>query len=136
MGYRWNDTKKVAPLFPFGYGLSYTTFKYGKPTLCGNTVSIDVTNAGKMTGKEIVQLYVGEDRPTVERPQKELRHFQKIALQPGETKAVSFDISPEDLRYWDDTTHDWAVNDGTYTLYIGSSSRDIKGTAKYEYKGY
>lgn len=128
VGYRWNDTKKVAPLFPFGYGLSYTTFRYGKAKLSGNTVSIDVTNTGKVAGKEIVQLYVGEDKPKVERPQKELKHFQKIALEPGETKSVSFTISPDDLRYWNDSTHSWQVDKGKYTIYIGSSSRDIKAT--------
>lgn len=134
VGYRWHDTKNIAPLFPFGHGLSYTTFSYGKPRLSSKqmkdsiTVSVDVTNTGSRKGKEVVQLYIGDDKCSVLRPVKELKHFQKIALAKGETKTVSFTITPEDLKFYD---NGWKTESGSFTLYIGSSSRDIRGKAKF-----
>ena len=132
VGYRWHDTKKIAPQFAFGHGLSYTTFQYGKPVLSSKTmtsdgtlsISIDVTNTGSREGKEVVQLYIGDDKCSVLRPQKELKHFEKIALRSGETKTVQFTITPQDLQFYDGG---WKTEPGKFTVYIGSSSRDIRG---------
>ena len=131
VGYRWHDTKGIPALFPFGYGLSYTTFKYGKPTINGRTVSLTVTNVGKVEGKEVVQLYVGDDQASVLRPTKELKHFKKINLKPGETQTVAFTISDDDLKFYDETSKDWKLEPGSFTIYIGSSSTDIRGKLKF-----
>lgn len=130
VGYRWHDTKGIPALFPFGYGLSYTTFKYGKPTISGRTVSVAVTNSGKVAGKEVVQLYVGDDQASVLRPVKELKHFKKINLAPGETKTVEFTIKDDDLKFYDEASKNWKLEPGSFTLYIGSSSTDIRGKVK------
>lgn len=135
VGYRWHDTKKIAPLFPFGHGLSYTTFKYGKVVKTEDGVnhrfSLPITNTGSRTGKEVVQVYVGDDKCSVLRPVKELKRFQKIELQPGETKDVSFTITKDDLQFYD---NGWKTEKGTFTLYVGSSSGDIRQKAKFELK--
>ena len=131
VGYRWHDTKKIAPQFAFGHGLSYTTFQYGKPQLSTTsltdggsiTLSVDVTNTGNREGKEVVQLYIGDEKCSVLRPLKELKHFEKISLNAGETKDVSFTITPEDLQFYD---NGWKNEPGKFTAYIGSSSRDIR----------
>ena len=115
LGYRWFDYFKTKVRFPFGFGLSYTTFNYGKPSIDGRKVTVSVTNSGKVAGQEVVQFYVGDDKASVIRPVKELKHFEKIALKPGETK------------------HDWVAEHGTFTVYIGSSSADIRGKVKYNY---
>ena len=130
VGYRWHDTKGIPALFPFGYGLSYTTFKYGKPTLNGRTVTVAVTNTGKVEGKEVVQLYVGDDQASVLRPVKELKHFKKINLRPGETQTVTFTINDDDLKFYDEASKGWKLEPGSFTLYIGSSSIDIRGKLK------
>ena len=88
------------------------------------SISIDVTNTGSREGKEVVQLYIGDDKCSVLRPQKELKHFEKIALRPGETKTVQFTITPQDLQFYDGG---WKTEPGKFTVYIGSSSRDIRG---------
>ena len=134
VGYRHFDTHKVKPQFPFGFGLSYTTFKYGKPTLSGNTVSVSVTNTGTREGKETVQLYVGDVKCSVDRPVKELKGFEKVSLAPGETKTVSFTIAPRDLQFFDEATHQWKSEPGKFKLYIGASSADIRGVVDYELK--
>lgn len=85
-----------------------------------------------MAGKEVVQLYVGDDKCSVLRPLKELKHFQKIALQPGEEKSVTFTVKPEDLQFYDDKAGCWKAEPGMFKLYIGSSSTDIRGTVKFE----
>ena len=122
VGYRWYDAKGIEPLFPFGYGLCYTSFEYSNIKCDGMTVSVDVTNTGKVTGKEIVQLYIEgiKDEP------KALRDFAKVELKPGETKTVSFTLSKRDFAYWDTATHGWRVEPGEYRLLVCSSSRDIK----------
>lgn len=140
VGYRWYDTKKIPALFPFGHGLSYTTFQYGKPVASAKkmaadgtlTVTVPVKNTGSVAGKEVVQLYVGDDKCSVLRPLKELKHFQKIALQPGEEKNVTFTVKPEDLQFYDDKAGCWKAEPGMFKLYIGSSSTDIRGTVKFE----
>lgn len=142
VGYRWHDTKKIPARYPFGHGLSYTSYIYSKPLLSGKamtadgslTLTVDVTNAGDRAGKEVVQLYIGDDKSTVLRPVKELKGFQKIALAPGETKQVSFTITPDMLRYWCDQSHDWKAEAGRFTAYVGSSSADIRGKVKFELK--
>lgn len=140
VGYRWYDTKKIPALFPFGHGLSYTTFQYGKPVASAKkmavdgtlTVTVPVKNTGSVAGKEVVQLYVGDDKCSVLRPLKELKHFQKIALQPGEEKSVTFTVTPEDLQFYDDKAACWKSEPGKFKLYIGSSSTDIRATVNFE----
>ena len=132
VGYRWYDTKKIKPMFPFGYGMSYTTFEYGKPVISAKTmnqdgtltVSVKVKNTGKADGKETVQLVL--------RPVKELKGFQKIALRPGEEKEVTFTITPDALKFFDDKRHEWVAEPGKFKAYIGASSADIRGTVAFE----
>lgn len=126
VGYRGFERDKTAPLFPFGYGLSYTTFKYGKPTVEGNTVSVDVTNTGNVEGKETVQLYIGFDKCTEDRPAKELKDFQKISLKPGETQKVSFTISTEHLQYFSTASGKWETYNGPCRAFVGGSSADVQ----------
>ncbi len=139
VGYRWFNTKGVEPQFPFGFGLSYTTFKYGKPRLSAPsltadgklTLTVSVTNTGKRAGKEIVQLYIGDEKASVERPRKELKDFEKVELQPGETKDVSFEITPEALQFWSDETHSWTAEPGRFKAYVCASETDVRGTATF-----
>ena len=139
VGYRWHDTKKIPARYPFGHGLSYTTFSYGKPALSAKSIAadgtlsltIDVTNTGSREGKEVVQLYIGDDKATVLRPVKELKGFQKLTLAPGETKQVTFTITADDLKYFDEATHSWKAEAGKFTAYVGSSSTDIRGKVKF-----
>lgn len=140
VGYRWHDTKKIPALFPFGHGLSYTTFEYGKPTISAKTISADGTitvnipikNTGKYAGKEAVQLYISDVKCSVLRPVKELKHFQKISLEPGEEKNISFTITPEDLQFYDEKTGTWLAEAGRFEVLIGASSTDIKGKTGFE----
>ena len=133
VGYRYYDKKKMDVLFPFGYGLSYTTFAYSnlrvdKESMKDTdtmTVSVDVTNTGKMAGKEVVQLYVADKESTVIRPVKELRDFAKVELAPGETKTVSFTLGKRAFAYSSVKLHDWHVETGEFDIMIGQSSRDI-----------
>ena len=142
VGYRWNDSKNITALFPFGYGLSYTTFKYGKATFAKNTltqngefkISIPITNTGKIKGKEVVQLYIGEENPSVPRPRKELKGFNKIELAPGETTNITFKITPDMLSFYDDAQQTWRNEPGKFKAYIGSSSTDIKYTIEFTFK--
>ena len=142
VGYRWHDTKKIPALYPFGHGLSYTTFAYGKPALSAKamnesgelTLTISVTNTGKREGKEVVQLYIGDDKASVIRPVKELKGFQKLSLAPGETREVTFIITPDMLKFFDEGTHAWKAEAGKFTAYVGSSSTDIRGKVKFSYE--
>ncbi len=139
VGYRWHDTKKIPALFPFGHGLSYTQFKYGKAATDKNnlsgaeeiTVSVPVKNIGSVKGKEVIQLYVGEEKCSVLRPLKELKSFQKIELAPGEEQTVSFKIGVGALKFYSETAHDWVSEPGRFKLYIGSSSTDIRSTVSF-----
>lgn len=139
VGYRHFDTKGVKTQFPFGFGLSYTTFKYGKPQIAANgdawTVSVDVTNTGRCEGKEIVQLYVGDEKCSVDRPKKELKNFAKVSLKPGETKTVSMDITRQDLKFWDEATHAWKAEPGKFKAYVCASAEDVRGTVVFNYAG-
>ncbi|QRN93024.1 glycoside hydrolase family 3 C-terminal domain-containing protein [Archangium violaceum] len=133
IGYRYYDKKNITPLFPFGFGLSYTTFAYSDLTLGAQsikdtdslTVQLKVKNTGKVAGKEIVQLYIREDRPVVSRPDKELKAFTKVALEPGQEKTVTFTLKRRDFAYYDTTHHRWTVNPGRFDILVGGSSRDL-----------
>ena len=142
VGYRWFDTKKIKPLFPFGYGLSYTTFSYGKPSLSQTsmtadgsvTVKVDVTNTGKRAGAEVVQLYIADLKSSLPRPTKELKGFKKVQLNPGETKTVEFTIDRSALEFYNDATKQWTAEPGAFEAIIGASATDIKGKVKFELK--
>lgn len=141
VGYRWFDTKKKPAVFPFGYGLSYTTFEYGKATASSKTMtddgsitfSINIKNTGSVAGKEIVQLYVGDEKASVVRPVKELKAFSKVLLQPGEEKTVTLTINADDLKFFDEAKHEWIAEPGKFKAYIGASSRDIKSVVDFSY---
>ncbi|NMB46147.1 MAG: glycosyl hydrolase [Firmicutes bacterium] len=134
VGYRYYDKKRIEPLFPFGYGLSYTTFQYSD-IACSRAqmrdtesveVSCQITNTGTRGGKEIVQLYVQPGQSRLQRPEKELKAFAKVELAPGEAATVSFSLGYRDFAYYDPLREDWVVDTGTYTVLIGSSSRDVR----------
>ena len=143
VGYRYYDRKKMDVLFPFGHGLSYTTFAYTNLRLSADrirdtdtlTVSVDVTNTGKRAGKTVVQLYVGDRECEVFRPVRELKDFAKISLEPGETKTVTFTLSKRAFAYWNVKLHDWFVESGAFTVEIGRSSRDIALSAEVYVEG-
>jgi beta-glucosidase len=134
VGYRHYDAKNIEPLFPFGHGLSYTSFEYSGLKVspaeikAGDKikVSIDVKNTGKVAGKEVVQLYVSDVASSVPRPPKELKAFQKISLLPGETKTVRFTLDKEALSFYDTDLKDWVAEPGKFEIQVGSSSRDIR----------
>lgn len=141
VGYRWADRqKKTKPLFPFGYGLSYTTFEYGRPTIDRKTltadgqvtVSVSVKNTGEREGQEIVQLYVSDKKASVERPVKELKGFKKVALAPGEEKTVTFTIGRDALCFFDATKHEWVAEPGRFEALIAASAADIKGKVAFD----
>lgn len=140
VGYRWHDTKKIPALFPFGHGLSYTTFTYGKPVASAKTMAADgtltvtvaVKNTGSVAGKEIVQLYVGDDKCSVLRPVKELKHFAKVALAPGEEKNVTFTLTPDDLKFYDEASAAWKYEPGKFKAYVCASSTDVRGVVPFE----
>lgn len=133
VGYRWYTGKLQPVLFPFGYGLSYTQFKYGSLTLSTDhikdtetlTVKVDVTNIGKLPGKEVVQLYVAPPKSDLIRPVRELKGFEKVALEPGETKTVSFTLDERSFAYWNTILHDWHVLSGDYDIQICRNAEDV-----------
>jgi beta-glucosidase len=135
VGYRHFDRAHIKPLFPFGFGLSYTTFAYshlqmpsvqeiGLPT----TVRVAVQNTGKRAGDEVVQLYVRPISPKVDRPVREIKSFARVSLLPGQRKVVTLTVAPEAFAYWDIKKHGWQTDPGAYALDIGASSRDIRLT--------
>lgn len=126
VGYRWYDAKNIEPLFPFGYGLSYTTFGYSAPKVTGDAVSVDVTNTGSREGAEVVELYVEPLQPRVERPLKELKGFTKVSLKPGETKTVTISLSDRSFAHYDPKRASWVADPGEYRVVLGSSSRDVR----------
>jgi beta-glucosidase len=133
IGYRHYDAKNLQPLFPFGFGLSYTTFAYtGIKASTSSikdsddlTVEVSVKNTGPVAGKEVIQLYLREQHPLVLRPEKELRAFQKVALSPGEEKTVTFRLSKRDFAYYDTAVRTWSVRSGDFDILAGGSSRDL-----------
>ncbi len=133
VGYRYYDKKEMPVLFPFGYGLSYTSFAYSELKLSAETihdtdsltVTVKVKNTGARFGKEIVQLYIHDNQTQVIRPLKELKGFEKVALHPGEEKTISFELNNRAFAYYNTQNHDWCVQSGTFEILIGQSSRDI-----------
>lgn len=140
VGYRWNDKNNIKPLFPFGHGLSYTTFKYGKPSISSDrmatdgkiTISIPVSNTGSRTGAEVVQLYITDVKSSLPRPVKELKDFKKVSLEPNQSIEIQFEITPDKLMYFDDERHEWVAEAGDFIALIGSSSSDIKDSVKFK----
>jgi beta-glucosidase len=136
IGYRYYDAKQVPALFPFGFGMSYTTFEYKNPRVSsqtfrdvdGLTVSVDVTNTGSMAGKEIVQVYVKDHQSKLVRPPKELKGFAKVELQPGETKTVSLALDFRAFAYYHPAYRQWITEDGEFDILVGASSTDIRHT--------
>ena len=141
VGYRWAEKNDIKPLFPFGHGLSYTDFKYGKAKVDKSTlthegkvtVTVPVTNVGACEGSEVVQLYIADIKSSVPRPVKELKGFRKVRLAPSETAEVSFEITPEALSYFDADTHSWVCEPGAFEALVGSSSADIRGKVRFSY---
>ena len=139
VGYRYYEKKKITPLFPFGFGLSYTTFSYGGLRLSAREmgpddtlgVSVDVTNTGQYAGKEVVQLYIRDVTASLQRPGKELKAFAKVQLEPGERKAVTFTLASDALAYYDDLQHAWVAEAGEFEVLAGSSSQDVRATATF-----
>jgi len=133
-GYRYYERRKLTPLFPFGFGLSYTTFDYSEPVVTREvmgemqqvTVQFKIKNTGHLAGKEIVQLYIRELRPRVVRPEKELKAFTKVNLDPGEEKTVNFQLGKRDFACYDVLHHDWVVTPGKFEILIGASSHDVR----------
>jgi beta-glucosidase len=136
IGYRYYDAKEMPVLFPFGYGLSYTSFTYGNPKVSaknfkdvdGVTVSVDVTNTGKVAGKEIVQVYVHDRKSGLVRPEKELKGFAKVELQPGETKSVSIKLDFRAFAYYHPEYKQWITENGDFDLLISASAADVRHT--------
>lgn len=136
IGYRYYDAKQMPVQFPFGFGLSYTTFKYSNPKVSatkfkdvdGLTVTVDVTNTGKVAGKEIVQVYVHDQKSALVRPQKELKGFAKVALEPGETKTVSIQLDFRAFAYYHPEYKQWITEDGDFDILIAASAADIRHT--------
>ena len=137
VGYRYYDTRKVEPLFPFGHGLSYTKFTYSNLKVDPKTLEarVDITNAGKCKGKEVVQLYVHDVECSVPRPVKELKGFAKVELAPGETKRITFRLTERDLAFYSVATKRWVAEPGDFDILVGSSSRDIRQQARLAYAG-
>jgi beta-glucosidase len=134
IGYRYYDARQVPVLFPFGFGLSYSTFEYGNARLSagafkdvdGLVVSVDVTNTGSVAGQEIVQVYVRDQKATVVRPPKELKGFAKVNLQPGETRTVNIPLDFRAFAFYHVKHHAWVAEDGDFDILVGASSADIR----------
>ena len=140
VGYRWAEKEQIKPLFAFGHGLSYTDFGYGEAKAARTSmkengtlsVSVDVTNTGDVAGKEVIQLYIGDNEASVARPVKELKGFRKIALEPGQKQTVTFEITPEMLKFFDADKHEWVLEKGKFTAFIGAASDDIRTQVEFE----
>lgn len=141
VGYRWADKqKKAKPLFPFGHGLSYTTFEYGKPVADKKTMTADdtitftvtVKNIGDREGQEVVQLYISDKKSSLPRPVKELKGFRKVKLAPGEEQKVSFTVAKDALSFFDDAKHEWVAEPGKFEAVIAASAADIRGVVPFE----
>jgi beta-glucosidase len=139
VGYRWIDKEKIKPLFSFGHGLSYTTFKIGKVSADKKEVSqdgqitftVNVQNTGKRAGAEVVQLYISDLKASVDRPAKELKGFKKVYLQPGESKDVSISIRRDALSFYDETIHSWKAEAGEFEALVGNAADNICSKVKF-----
>ena len=142
VGYRWYATQEIPVQFPFGHGLSYTTFEYSnakaaKASMKANgtlEISVDVENTGSVDGAEVVQLYIADPEASIDRPAKELKGFEKVWLKAGEKKTVTFEIDAEDLSYFDAEKHAWVAEPGEFQVLLGSSSEDIKAMVSFQLK--
>ena len=140
IGYRWFDANGISPLFPFGHGLSYTTFEYGSPVASSRImgeklkIKVPVTNVGKVAGAEVVQLYIHDVEASVDRPVKELKGFDKVYLEPGQTKTVEFVIDRDALSFFDADKHEWVAEPGEFKALLASSSEDIRGEISFRLK--
>ena len=140
VGYRWYDTRKIEPAFPFGYGLSYTRFLYGEPQLDKSsmndadklTVKIPVKNIGQREGTQVLQIYVSQEQSMAIRPEKELKGFEKVQLQPGEEKTVTIMLDRQAFEYFSEEQNKWIAESGKYLLHIAISSREIIATKEIE----
>jgi len=135
VGYRWFDTKKIEPLFPFGYGLSYTKFKYSRLKItpdgaggAGATVEFELRNAGNRAGAEVAEVYVQPVKPSVMRPVKELKSFAKVMLKPGEQRKVSVHLDQASFSFYDPDKKGWVAEKGDYQILVGASSRNLSLT--------
>ncbi|WP_456787816.1 aryl-beta-d-glycosidase [Cellulomonas sp. P5_C5] len=139
VGYRWYDTRAMDVAYPFGHGLSYTTFAYDGITasLDGTDVSVQVTvtNTGSVAGSEVVQVYVRDPEASVLRPTRELKAFAKVTLEPGESREVTFGLTGRDLSYWHPGLHRWVVEGGEFVIEVGASSRDLRGSVSLDVEG-
>lgn len=137
IGYRHYERLGIEPLFPFGHGLSYTTFEYGKPTISDSTLSgnnklevtVPITNTGSVEGAEIVQAYIHDEQSRLPRPEKELQAFDKVFLQPGETKNATLTLDKYSVGYYDTELSAWIAEQGTFNVVIGASSVNIKSVS-------
>jgi len=142
VGYRWFDTKKITPQFPFGYGLSYTTFEYGKISTARNLynqdetikVSFTLKNTGKVDGAEAVQVYASQTKASVLRPVKELKAFKKVFLKAGEIQTIELEVKVKDLAFYNDRTMQWTVEPGEFILRNAASSSDVKSSVAIQVK--
>jgi beta-glucosidase len=134
-GYRYFDTRRVEPLFPFGHGLSYTEFTYRNLQVDPETLeaAVDVENTGSRTGKEVVQLYVRDVESRLPRPDKELKQFAKVELAPGEVKRVLLPLERRSFAFYDPAVNQWVVEPGDFDILVGSSSRDIRLTTRFSW---
>ena len=136
IGYRWYDARRLPVMFPFGHGLSYTTFAYSNARVSAArftdadrlTVTVDVANTGTRSGAEVVQVYLRDIAASLQRPDKELRGFAKVRLEPGETRTVEIHLDEKAFKFWDPRIHDWVAEAGDFELLVGSSSADIHAT--------
>ncbi len=134
VGYRWYESKNLEPLYPFGHGLSYTAFEYGDLNVSKQkfnendviTVSFAVKNIGGRKGLEIAQLYIQDVECSVPRPIKELKGFQKVDLEPGQSKIVQLQLNKKAFSYWNPQTKDWFAEKGRFIIHVGSSSKDLR----------
>jgi beta-glucosidase len=137
VGYRHFDKAAIEPIFPFGYGLSYTTFAYSNPRLSSPdmkgaapvTATVDVTNTGSRAGNEVVELYIHDPLPQIDKPVRELKGFARVSLDPGQTAAATFTLTPRDLAYFDVPGKQWKADAGAYDVEFAASSRDIRRRA-------
>ena len=135
VGYRYYETAKVPVLFPFGFGLSYTTFEYSDLTVTDKAATFTLTNTGDRDGAEVAQLYVHAKAPTVYRPANELKGFQKVFLKAGESKTVTIELDDKAFRYWNDKTGKFEIDGGEYDILIGASAAEIRLSGTVTVKG-
>lgn len=134
VGYKHYDATKIAPLFPFGHGLSYTTFEYGRPEISTRTLTADeairitlaVSNVGSKPGAEVVQVYVHDEKSRLPRPEKELVAFEKVFLEPDETRHITISLDKFAVGYYDDAIPGWIAEEGAFKVLMGASSADIR----------